>query len=108
MIKKFRKKPIVIEAIQWNGNTNRKEINAFVGKELEMKEFSMAAYEAGQGPPSFSLFIETLEGKMEAIPNDWIIKGIEGEFYPCKSDIFEKCYEEVEVAEEPLECKAGN
>jgi hypothetical protein len=42
------------------------------------------------------LYIETLEGKMTAKPNDWIIKGVNGEFYPCKPDIFHKTYELVE------------
>lgn len=92
---KFRKKPVVIEAIQWNGNSNLREVNAFVGKDLYPKEYSSTAYEAGMGYPYFSLPIETLEGTMIANPNDWIIKGVNGEFYPCKPDIFEKTYEEV-------------
>lgn len=94
---KYRKKPIVIEAIQWNG-FNVDEINGFVDKLLETELESETAYLAGKGAPIFSLKIETIEGVMKAMPKDWIIKGVNGEFYPCKPDIFEKTYEEVEVA----------
>lgn len=90
---KFRKKPIIIEAIQWNGNSNKREIDLFVGKELKAELESETAYVAGKGAPLFSLIIETLEGNHKAMPNDWIIKGIKGEFYPCKPDIFDKTYE---------------
>jgi len=93
---KYRKKPVVIEAIQWNGNTNRQEICDFVGEDLKTEEFSTAAYEVGMGKPSFSLKINTLEGEMTANPKDFIIKGVNGEFSPCKPDIFEKTYELVE------------
>ena len=95
MIKKFRKKPVVIEAVQYN-NLNKEEIEKFVGKELERELETETAYLAGKGSPKFSLIIETLEGKHKAMPNDYIIKGIEGEFYPCKPDIFKATYEEVE------------
>ena len=93
---KFRKKPVVIEAVQWSGNAGKKEIQDFVGKELESELESETAYVAGQGAPLFSLVIETLEGNHKAMPGDWIIKGIRGEFYPCKPDIFELTYEPVE------------
>lgn len=92
---KFRKKPVVIEAIQWKG-LNREQITAFVGKDLEPELESETAYVAGVAPPVFSLLIPTLEGNMKAMPGDWIIKGVQGEFYPCKPDIFEKTYELVE------------
>lgn len=93
MIKKFRKKPVTIEAVQWNGNTNFQEVCDFVGIDLKQEEFSLAAYEAGQGKPLYSLIIPTLEGNMLANPKDYIIKGVNGEFYPCKADIFEKTYD---------------
>ena len=79
---KFRKKPIVIEAIQWDGQ-NKEEIDKFIGKELDY-----TAADTG-------LIISALEGDMTAFTFDWIIKGIEGEFYPCKPDIFKKTYEKV-------------
>lgn len=93
MVMKAKKKPVVIEFIQFNGNSNLKEIEEWMGKELKYKVFSDSAYEAGQGAPYFSIFIPTLEGEMRADPHDYIIKGVNGEFYPCKPDIFEKTYE---------------
>jgi len=77
---KYRKKPVVIEAVQFKGNFA--EIEEFVGGDAEFREGI--------------LFIATLEGPLKASPNDWIIKGVNGEFYPCKPDIFEKTYEAVE------------
>ena len=76
---KFRKKPVVIEAIQFRGNFD--ELEQFVGGDAEFR--------------GGKLVIATLEGAMTADPDDWIIKGIKGEFYPCKPDIFAATYEEV-------------
>lgn len=78
MITKYRKKPVIIEVIQWNGK-NLTEIDNFVGGSIGIK--------------GTSLVIHTLEGDMEASINDYIIKGVNGEFYPCKPDIFDKTYE---------------
>lgn len=98
MIEKFKKKPIEIEAIQYN-NLNREEIEKFVGKRLLQELESETAYLAGKGPPKFSISIETKEGVMKALPNDWIIKepfpNGDRDFYPCKNDIFKKTYEKV-------------
>ena len=94
MVQKFRKKPVVIEAIQYN-NLNYGEISLFVEQELTPELESETAYLAGKGHPSFSVTIKTLEGNMKAMPNDWIIKGVKGEFYPCKPDIFELTYEPI-------------
>ena len=94
MVQKFRKKPVVIEAVQYN-NLNRAEIEAFVGKKLNQELETETAYLAGKGTPKFSLIIEALEGNHKAMPNDYIIKGVQGEFYPCKPDIFEATYEAV-------------
>lgn len=79
---KYRKKPVVIEAIQWKGN-NKQEIIDFVKSDCA---FSF----------SNELKINTLEGVMTALVNDYIICGVNGEFYPCKPDIFEQTYELVE------------
>lgn len=95
MIMKAKKKPVVIEFIQFNGNSNKMEIENWMGRDLRCEIFSDSAYEAGIGAPYFSIFIPTLEGEMRADPNDYIIKGVNGEFYPCKPDIFEKTYEVV-------------
>ena len=86
LIRKFRKKPIVIEAIQWTGK-NYVEISKFIGYRPKYKD--LVGNEINQ------LEIVTLEGMHIATVNDWIIKGVQGEFYPCKPDIFEKTYEEV-------------
>ena len=85
MVEKYKKKPCEIEAVQWNG-TNLKEIKEFVGKDL--------SYDIGDTP--INMEIHTLEGNMIASYGDYIIKGLRGEFYPCKPDVFEKKYELVE------------
>lgn len=92
---KYRKKPVVIEAIQFT-NLNREEIEAFVGHPLKHEIESDAAYVAGVAAPVSNLMIPTLEGDHKALPGDFIIKGIAGEFYPCKPEIFEATYEKVE------------
>lgn len=83
---KYQKKPVVIDAIQFTGK-NHDEIVDFV------KPVQLSIGERF-GEVS-SLVIPTAEGKMEARQFDWIIKGIKGEFYPCKPDIFEATYEKV-------------
>lgn len=84
---KYRKKPVVIEAIQWNGK-NYAEIREFCG-----------THPQGHGHCWYSVddkeYVSTLEGEMRASIGDYIIKGVNGEFYPRKPDIFEKTYEEV-------------
>ena len=79
MVNKYRTKPCEIEAVQWNGN-NEHEIFLFVGSFYHF---------TSRG----ELMIETLEGDMKASTGDYIIKGLRGEFYPCKPDVFEKKYE---------------
>ena len=88
---KYRKKPVVIEAYQWTGD-NTQEIINFVS--LDGK---LSAEGSDNAIPH--LYIDTLEGRMTVTKNDWIIKGVQGEFYPCKPDIFEATYEEVEDAD---------
>jgi len=96
MIQKFKKKPVIIEAIQYN-NLNREEIEKFVGKKLYQELESETAYLAGKGAPLFSISIETKEGIMKAMPNDWIIKEPfptgDRDFYPCKDYIFKSTHE---------------
>lgn len=86
MNNKYRKKPVEIEAIQWNGE-NYAELQEWSGK-----QFGLGQKEAGSDSPK-ELIITTLEGNMRANEGDWIIKGVKGEFYPCKPDIFEATYE---------------
>ena len=82
MAKKYRKKPVVVEAIQWTGKNLDDVIKFNVN---------------GQWKKGEDLKIFTLEGVMKANIGDYIIKGVKGEFYPCKPDIFEKTYEEVKT-----------
>ena len=80
MARAYRKKPVVVEAVQWTGE-NHAEMCEFIDPEVfEIK-------------PKEGLIIHTLEGDHHASPGDYIIKGVNGEFYPCKPDIFAKTYE---------------
>lgn len=77
---KFRKKPVVIDAIKFDKGITPNDVIS----------------ELGSNPMNFippSFYIETLEGRMEVSLGDYVIKGVNGEFYPCKPDIFEKTYE---------------
>lgn len=92
MIKKYRKKPVVIEAIQWTGN-NLKEVIEFIDSEFAY-EPNTTYFTNKFSYNGTDLYINTLEGKMKVNQNDYIIKGIKGEYYPCKPDIFDETYEE--------------
>lgn len=83
----YRKKPVVIEAIQYTGINPRRqsEYDAFVGKPVEVRSVEGWLH----------LVIDTLEGTMLASPNDFLIRGVAGEIYPCKPDIFAATYEAV-------------
>ena len=92
MANKYQKKPVVIEALQWDG-LNLYEVKAFVGKDLEYEIYD-TAWEAGVGAPIVEMKIKTLEGDHKCKIGDYIIKGVKGEFYPCKPDVFIMTYEE--------------
>ena len=83
---KYRKKPVVIEALQFDG-WNWRECYQFMSNEVLIFPSSFSKEEF--------LIIHTLEGEMRCNIGDFIIKGVNGEFYPCKPDIFEKTYEKV-------------
>jgi hypothetical protein len=91
---KYRKKPVEIEAIQWDG-MNTVEILEFARESASFK-YHDAAWKVGAAPCVADLTILTLEGDHHASVGDFIIKGVKGEFYPCKPDIFEQTYEVVE------------
>lgn len=91
---RYRKKPVIIEAMQWTGS-NFEEIKQFVTKDL-IYDIDDATWKVGMGIPHITIKIRTLEGEMLASIGDFIIKGVDGEFYPCKPDIFQKTYDEVE------------
>lgn len=83
---KYKKKQVEIEAIQWTGE-NQDEIRRFLkSSQSNNQKFIQSGSD---------LLIDTLEGKMRAEINDYIIKGIQGEFYPCKPDIFNQTYEAI-------------
>lgn len=79
---KYIKKPVVVDAIQWTG-FNLLEVGMFIPN---------GCYFSNTDNPE-DIIITTLEGNMTASKGDYIIKGIKGEFYPCKPDIFEATYE---------------
>lgn len=82
MIKQYRKKPVVIEAVLWDGQNDTA---------VFISSWSNQKVETGNG----IIVIHTLEGEMRADKGDYIIKGVKDEFYPCKPDIFDATYEEV-------------
>jgi len=82
---KYRKKPDVIEALQWTGEFDR-NMSLFVGDKATIKGVK----------EHFEMIIHTLEGDMTASVGDFIIKAVNGELYTCKPDIFEKTYEAAE------------
>lgn len=83
---RYRKRPVVIDAVRWDGRSGT--------------IFPLAPFENATKPPVVNtdgtLDITTLEGVMTAEVGDWIIKGVSGEIYPCKNDIFEATYEAAE------------
>lgn len=85
---KYKKKPVEIEAFQYDGDFLNREGNFYI------PTWGIKAYREGilffDGP---TLKVKTLEGDMVASVNDFIIQGVNGEIYPCKPDIFEKTYE---------------
>lgn len=84
-IKTFTKKPVSIQAVQFDGTeAGLKQVEAFMGQKLG---HSICVNQ-------INLYIPTLEGGHTAKPNDWIIRGVKGEFYPCKPDIFTATYTE--------------
>ena len=78
---KYIKKPVEVEAVQWNGK-NAEEVLEFTNHAAKVKNGKMQ--------------ISTLEGTMTASAGDYIVKGVKGEFYPCKPDIFRETYASVE------------
>lgn len=88
-MKKFRKKAVVIEAVQVPLDQSDIPGHGYVWGFFYANGFMDFMVTADKGYD-----IQTLEGRMHASPGDWIIKGVKGEFYPCKPDIFEATYED--------------
>lgn len=82
-MERYRKRPVEIEAVQFTGY-NYQEIKEFAGDSYRLNRINA------------SIYIHTLEGDMLVTPTDYVIKGVKGEFYPCKADIFLETYERVE------------
>ena len=80
---------------QYNGQVSIQERSRSLQEDNVEIEYYDAAYEAGAGPMKATVTIHTLEGDVKANRGDYIIKGVKGEFYPCRQDIFEQTYEEV-------------
>lgn len=84
---KYRKKPVVIEAIKYQAEFgNNRVMNWLAQQGASVSDWLFF---------DRAITIPTLEGKMTALDGDWIIKGVKGEFYPCKNDVFEATYEPV-------------
>ena len=96
IIRQYRKKPVIVEAVQLD-NINVPSVVRWIGEDKAKMELeSDEAWKLGKAPPIFSVTICTLEGNMKALLGDYVIRGVNGEFYPCKPDIFAKTYEEVD------------
>lgn len=85
MMPMFCKKPVVVEAYQVPAEG--------LMVSMEMEEFLKRCDRDIENTGDGGIFIHTLEGRMEARPGDWIIRGVQGEYYPCKPDIFEATYD---------------
>lgn len=102
---KFRKKPVVIEAVQYiaEGEVPAiKFLGGYTQDDYKKEGDHIGSYETDTAiftmcsDHTVSIQIKTLEGNMRVSDGDWIIKGVHGEYYPCKNDIFEKTYEPAE------------
>jgi hypothetical protein len=83
---RYKKRPVEVEAFQWDGSSHL----------AEKPQWYVDANGISYNPVAKVLYIETLEGCMTAQIGDWIVKGVKGELYPCKPDIFDLTYEAVE------------
>lgn len=88
---RFRKKPVEIDAVRYAGEAEQPEL-------LELLEDCEGWHVGMTG-----IEIPTLEGTMTARPGDWIIRGVKGEFYPCKPDVFEATYEAADLPPAPAD-----
>jgi hypothetical protein len=95
---KYKKKPVVIDAVQWTGENHREMFdflteNAF---DKDLMQMSAEHFYIDHSKVEGGLVIKTLEGEHLASIGDFIIRGVKGEYYPCKPDIFEQTYEQFE------------
>jgi hypothetical protein len=99
---RYRKKPVVVDAIRWDGGVE--EATTIIDWVLDGD--GTARYHEAVNTVPEEIAIDTLEGTMNAQVGDWIIRGVKGEFYPCKPDVFELTYElDIDYFEEDMEFK---
>ena len=89
---RYRKKPVIVEAFKWTGGIDQEEDPEWIVSALKANEARIL----NGCTPDVVLQIDTLEGKMIALQGDYIIRGVKGEIYPCRNDIFAATYEKVE------------
>jgi hypothetical protein len=92
---KYRKRPVVIDAIQWTGENQREMWDFLTGRTNDYMSVSGDNFYIDHSKIKGGLVIKTFEGEHLASIGDYIIKGVKGEFYPCKPDVFEATYEPV-------------
>jgi len=92
-VAKYRKKPVVIDAFKWTADNDQSEDPEWIVEAIKSGDVEILGI---TGTNVVFMLIKTLEGKMRAERGDYIIRGIKGEIYPCKPDIFEATYERVE------------
>jgi hypothetical protein len=91
----FRKKPVVVEAFLWTGGPDQTEDPEWIIEAIKRKEvWFKNEYDNTNTAIECHMYIKTLEGNHMANTGDYIIKGVKGEIYPCKPDIFQLTYEE--------------
>lgn len=96
-VKTYRKKPVEIQAVQWDGSAECASpiIDWVLTGEHAARYKCKGEPCGGNKNAPHVIVIDTLEGSITASPSDWIIRGVKGEFYPCKPDVFAATYEEV-------------
>ncbi len=99
---RYRKKPVVIDAMRWDGGPE--EATIVIDWVIEFE--GTARYHEATDDVSESIYVDTLDATAVLSPGDWMVRGVQGEFYPCKPDIFESTYEpEITYSEEDMEFK---
>lgn len=99
----FRKKPVIIDAFLWTGDEEQIEDPAWICEAIK----SGKVWFSNVGTPQVVLEIATMEGTMCGRRGDWIIRGVKGEIYPCKPDIFEMTYEPIAALSSPHPAQEG-
>ena len=94
-MQKFRKKPVVIEAVQYTGSSSSTIFIYGLVNKIDIETEEQANEIIAECERSRGININTLEGIMLVSKGDWVIKGVKGEYYPCKSDIFKATYEQI-------------